>query len=369
MAWGAAARGCRGMHEGPGGPEATDRVPTFNGITRATIMLRLFALLLGIFSCTCVRAQVPAADTSAFRGLLAEERADPWVYRGDDGSYYFIATVPAYDRIVLRRADSVAGLAEAEEHTVWTKHPGGEMSAHIWAPELHRIDGTWYIYFAAGEAEDIWKIRIWVLSNDNPDPLRGEWKEEGQVRTERDGFALDATTFAHGGRNYLIWAEREGDGTSLILSEMSDPTTLTGPQVVITSPDFSWERSKYNVNEGPAVLEHGGRRFVTYSASATNDSYAVGLLWMDAEADPLDPANWHKSPGPVFYSNAEVDRYGPGHNSFTTDAAGNLLMIYHARDYKEIDGPELENPDRATYVRPIRWTAAGFPDFRQLEGN
>ena len=31
------------------------------------------------------------------------QRADPYVYRHTDGNYYFTASIPAYDRIVLRR--------------------------------------------------------------------------------------------------------------------------------------------------------------------------------------------------------------------------------------------------------------------------
>ena len=39
------------------------------------------------------------------------QRADPYVYRHTDGSYYFTATVPEYDRIILRHANSLEGLA------------------------------------------------------------------------------------------------------------------------------------------------------------------------------------------------------------------------------------------------------------------
>lgn len=60
------------------------------------------------------------------------QRADPYIYRHTDGCYYFTASVPAYDRIILRRADSLAGLAGAVENTVWTKHKSGIMSEHIW---------------------------------------------------------------------------------------------------------------------------------------------------------------------------------------------------------------------------------------------
>ena len=89
------------------------------------------------------------------------QRADPYVYE-KDGWYYFTASVPAYDSIVLRRAKKLADLPQAEEVVIWKKHESGPMSKHIWAPELHYLEGKWYIYFAGGEEEDIWKIRPYV---------------------------------------------------------------------------------------------------------------------------------------------------------------------------------------------------------------
>lgn len=308
-----------------------------------------------------------------YNNPIAEQRADPWVYKTADGTYYFIATAPEYDRIILRKANTINGIKDADEKVIWTKHTEGPMSHHIWAPELHLVDGKWYIYFAASEAGDIWKIRMWALSNDSRDPMKGTWKEEGQIKTKTESFSLDATSFEHKGKRYLIWAQDVPDndsGTALVMSEMSGPTTLTGPEVIITKPKFSWERIKYNVNEGPAVIKRNGRIFVTYSASATNHNYCVGLLWIDENVDLLNPENWHKSPGPVFYSNDEVNRFGPGHNSFTVAEDGEtIVMIYHARDYKEIEGFELEDPNRATRARPVRWTETGFPDFMQHEGD
>ncbi|MFB6317087.1 family 43 glycosylhydrolase [Saccharicrinis sp. FJH54] len=303
---------------------------------------------------------------------IAEQRADPWVIKSDDGTYFMTATVPEYDRIIIRKASTINGLKTAEEKEIWHKHETGVMGHHIWAPELHRIDGKWYIYFAAGEAENIWNIRMWVLSNASDDPTTGEWKEEGRIKTERESFSLDATTFEHKGKNYLIWAQsvRRGDNTGLLISEMKNPTTLTGPEVVITEPEFDWERVKYHVNEGPAVIKRNGKIFVSYSASATNDNYCMGLLWIDENDDLLVESNWHKSPGPVFFTNEDLKRYGPGHNCFTVAEDGKTdVMIYHARDYKEIQGHELSDPNRAMRARPIRWTRSGFPDFMQKTGD
>nr|WP_294932563.1 glycoside hydrolase family 43 protein [uncultured Flavobacterium sp.] len=328
-------------------------------------LIRIFTLAL----ITLVFTQESYSQAIEFNNPIAEQRADPWVHKTETGEYYLIATVPEYDRIVIRKANSINGLKEAKEKEVWHKHETGVMANHIWAPELHRIDGKWYIYFAAGEAENKWNIRIWVLSNPSADPMQGKWTEEGQIKTKTDSFSLDATTFVHNGKRYLIWAQnvRGGDhGTALVLSEMKNPTTLTGPEVILTEPEFGWEREKYNVNEGPAVIKRKGKIFVSYSASATNHNYCMGLLWINENTDLLNTANWNKSPGPVFYTNEELKRFGPGHNSFITAEDGKTtVMIYHARDYKEIQGHELSDKNRATRARVVEWTKSGFPDFMQ----
>ena len=87
------------------------------------------------------------------------QRADPFILHAEDGTFYFTASHPAYDRIVLRHSDTLKGLAGAEEITVWKKHEEGIMSIHIWAPELHYLRGSWYIYYAGGDKDDVWAIR------------------------------------------------------------------------------------------------------------------------------------------------------------------------------------------------------------------
>ena len=77
------------------------------------------------------------------------QRADPYVYRHTDGNYYFTASIPAYDRIVLRRSETLAGLKEAEEVTVWEKHKEGIMSEHIWAPTRMTSGQSVHMYWNA----------------------------------------------------------------------------------------------------------------------------------------------------------------------------------------------------------------------------
>ncbi|MER6147806.1 glycoside hydrolase family 43 protein [Streptomyces hirsutus] len=298
---------------------------------------------------------------------LVRNRADPHITRHTDGFYYFTATVPEYDRIVLRRSRTLNGLGNAAESVIWRAHPTGDMGAHIWAPEMHRVAGKWYVYFAAAPAEDVWAIRIWVLENAHPDPLRGTWVEKGRIRTAWETFSLDATTFTHRGTRYLSWAQHEpgmDNNTAVWLSEMADPWTLTGPQIRLSTPEYAWERIGFRVNEGPYVMQRNGRVFMTYSASATDANYCMGLLTASADSDLMDTASWSKSPVPVFTSNDTTRQYGPGHGCFTVAEDGRSdVLVYHARQYKEIDGDPLDDPNRHTRVQTLRWKPDGTPDF------
>ena len=307
---------------------------------------------------------------TAYNTPFIAQRADPYVLH-EGGHWYFTASVPAYDSIVLRRADTLEGLRNAEEVAIWRAHDGGPMSKHIWAPELHRIDGAWYIYFAAGEREDIWKIRPWVLKCGADDPLTGEWTECGMLK-RADGdefsftdFSLDMTTFAHNGRRYCVWAEKVSVGrkiSNLYIAEMASPTALKTPQMLLSSPTYAWERHGFWVNEGPSFLARGDRVYLTYSASDTSPAYCMGLLWADAGADLMDISAWHKSSRPVLCSDAEKGLLGPGHNTLFVGEDGEVYTSYHARNYDEITGDPLYDPNRHCYIMKVPFEA-GLPVF------
>lgn len=299
-----------------------------------------------------------------------EQRADPYILRHED-QYYFIASVPEYNRLAIRRADSLEGLRSAQEVVVWQKPDNGPMGNLIWAPELHAIDGKWYIYFAAAhtqalDALGMFQHRMYVLECADSDPLAGKWVEKGQIKTQYDTFALDATTFVHQGKRWYLWAQKAPDiagNTNLYLCEMANPWTLKGEPVMLSKPEFDWECRGFLVNEGPAILTHGDRLFISYSASATDENYCMGLLWIDNDADPRNPENWHKSPQPVFTTSYENRQYGPGHNSFTQTADGEDVLVYHARNYTEIEGDPLYDPNRHTRLKLVHWNENGMPEF------
>jgi GH43 family beta-xylosidase len=327
-----------------------------------TIVSRATLSLLFVFSCAGAMASPDLVNP------LVKQRADPQVTLAADGYYYFTATVPEYDRIELRRARTLGELGRADAKVVWRRHAAGTMSANIWAPELHRVDGKWYLYFTAGRADAPFDVRLYVLENAAANPLDGEWTERGQLKTGWESFALDATSFELKGQRYLAWAQRPPGAarhmTAVYIARMDTPVSISGPAVLLTTPTYAWEKVKFDVNEAPAVMVRHGRVFMTYSASATDANYAIGMLTANADANLLDAASWAKSPVPVFASNASGGQYGPGHNSFTTTPDGKTdILVYHARNYRDIAGDPLHDPNRHTRAQTIAWRPDGTPDF------
>lgn len=292
------------------------------------------------------------------------QRADPYVCRHTDGTYYFTASVPAYDQIILRKSDTLLGLAEAEEKVIWNRHTTGQMGAHIWAPEMHYLEGAWYIYFAAGDAEEVWRIRPYVLKCEGQNPMTDAWVEMGQMQCADEdefsfrSFSLDATIFESMGKYYFVWAEKVGVGkaiSNLYIAELESPTKLKTVQVLLTTPDYDWERIGFWVNEGPTVLKHEGKIFLTYSASATGACYAMGMMSAEEGTDLLDPAVWKKERYPVLATDEEKGIYGPGHNTFVKAEDGRDICVYHARTYEEIEGDPLHDPNRHAMLLEVKW--------------
>jgi GH43 family beta-xylosidase len=225
------------------------------------------------------------------------------------------------------------------------------------------------VYFSAdgAEKENVWNIRIYVLENASPNPLEGDWTERGQLKTNGDILARDATTFELRGTRYLVWAQADSKfkgNTHLCIAKMDSPTSITGAQVMISKPELPWEQIRSSVNEGPAILVRNGRVWLTYSAAGSRAEYCLGFVSADEKSDLLDPASWIKSPTPVFTINEADGVFAPRHNSFTTASDGRTdLLVYHARSAREIKGDPSHDPNRHTRIQPFTWRMDGSPDF------
>lgn len=304
-----------------------------------------------------------------YSNTLIQQRADPHILKHSDGFYYFTASVPAYDQVILRRSETIEGLRNAPETVVYQRNAtSGPGSGYLWAPEIHYIDGKWYIYVASEiNGRGSWAIRPIVFEGTGENPLTATWVDKGVIDTGINDFSLDMTYFEVNGVRYLSWAQTDpsfGSGTGLFIARWTNPWTVELPAVGISYPTLAWERIGHNVNEGAYVIVRNGKVFLTYSASATDHNYVVGLLTADETADLTDPNVWVKAQEPVFRSYEPTENWGPGHNCFTVSEDGlSDVFAYHSRGYKDIVGEPLNNPDRRTRVQKLYWRNDGTPDF------
>jgi GH43 family beta-xylosidase len=143
----------------------------------------------------------------------------------------------------------------------------------------------------------------------------------------------------------------------LYIAPMSDPMTISGKRVLISSPEHDWEKQgRPLVNEGPETLWNGDKLFIIYSASGSwGDDYCLGqLTWTGG--DVLDPKSWMKKPEPVFSGTEKV--ISPGHASFVKSRDGTEdWIVYHVAKHRGAGW------NRQVHIQRFSWNEDGSPNF------
>lgn len=358
---------------------------------------------------------------------FVEGMADPNVYWDEETGYYYMTgsyfpeesdkdrlkgdEPDQYDRVVLRRGRTLEELQDrSKQVTIWKVGNQGYQDQsdktvtkgyrYIWAPELHRVGDYWVVYFTeAHSSSDLYSIysHALVLSGELNPYEDTALEKAGDVSAWQDyqmrggsgktdaivkSFCLDMTYFEdeENGEPYVIWASK-GEGNSKLYIAKVDkerPWVINSEIVLLTEPEYGWENVRYDVNEGPTVLQKNDRVFMCYSASGTGSEYAIGMMTADQGTDLLDLSNWTKNPYPLLTSRDVDGEEGPGHNSFTVDQDGNDIFVYHARPTTHNDkhcgwngtkslhynSQPLNDPCRHARLKRVHWAADGTPILR-----
>lgn len=335
-------------------------------------------LLHATFLIGCRTAPVPQVQQAptateqtqapeAFFTNPVAEGADPWVYQ-KDGFYYTCGS--GRGGIWVAKSDK---LTQAGERVVVWRPTAGQWNSHnIWAPELHFFNGKWYLYYAASKTPGgpFINQRSGVLESATADPF-GPYSDKGMLYTGDNlpdsasvKWAIDLSPFRLNGQLYAMWSGWEENATTdrtkqhLYLATMSNPWTISGNRVRLSSPTEPWETGgELDLQEGPELLKKKEKAFIIYSTRESwLKEYRLGQLTLtDTLLNPLEPQNWQKS-GPVFEGTDQV--FGVGHCSFATSPDGTEhWILYHT---KKSTTPGWQRDIR---LQPFTWTADGFPHF------
>ncbi|WP_210488332.1 glycoside hydrolase family 43 protein [Rufibacter aurantiacus] len=294
--------------------------------------------------------------------------ADPWVLK-KDSVYYSCGS--GNGSIYVSQSTKLTELGKRVP--VW-KAPASGWNAHnIWAPEIHYLQGKWYIYYAAGKdpGGPFIHQRSGVLESTTDSPF-GPYADKGMLYTGDSlenpssvRWAIDVSPFYLNGQLYAVWSGWEKNALTdrtkqhLYIARMSNPWTIASNRAKISSPTEPWETGgELDLNEGPELLKKKEKAFLIYSCRESwLKEYRLGQLTLkDTLADPMVASNWTKSSAPVFQATANV--LGVGHCSFTTSPDNTEDWIfYHA---KKSEKPGWQRDIR---MQKFTWTADGYPVF------
>ncbi|CAH0038110.1 unnamed protein product [Clonostachys solani] len=282
--------------------------------------------------------------------------SDPFITWSGDGYYYLLTTT--WTTVEIARATTIDGLKSASRKVIYQSLESSRC-CNVWAPEVHWLGDRWYVYFTAGNGNNLDGQRMHVLRGGTT-----PWDSYTYVgRIGPDQWNIDGSILRTSGFGNFFVSSCFNGATyqSICIQALGSDyvSTTTGSVSLISQPTQSWERVSHPVNEGPAALYFGGKTYLGYSASyCWSGSYCVGLLTWDGVTNPTSAGAWTKSSGCVLSS--ANSNYGTGHNSFFQSPNGQeTWMAFHATS---TSGGACDDT-RYTMVQPLSANSNGSPNF------
>ncbi len=292
---------------------------------------------------------------------------DPSVVLGDDGYYYYsyAATSNGKQAIFMTRSPNLPDIDHSYKRLIWTAgdNGDGEEILSIWAPQLYKFDGRWYMYASCSTSDNDHALRqtyIWIGGEHPSD----EFTYYGIISGSDSSRSYSSPRFVEwAGVRYLMC----GSSYSIIITAMSSPTSLKGSAVVIATPSESFEAApttSTKIMEGPVpLISADGVLYVPYAAGHTRgDEYCTGLLkFTGSKTDPLTNASkWQKFSEPMHFASYENRIYSPGAMVFVSSPDGTQTWcVYHAKQYTY-----TAYTMRRLYLQPLEWVN-GVPTVKE----
>ena len=302
--------------------------------------------------------------------------ADPSVVYVDGWYYYTYAKEYAgKPAIYMAKAANLFDIGKVTPVLIWSQALSGQakdMKA-LWAPQLYKLDGKWYVYascqFPNDQDPGVNMVKrypyVWVAETDDP---IGSYSFFGCMENlDKDAFTyLSPRVIEHDGNTYMFFSGfwRAADGSNgthiqrMRVVKLESPTRMADGQVVISSPMYGYEKG---IMEGPfPFYAPDGTLYLLFAAGHTRtDEYCTGMLrFTGGENDPLTDASlWKKYETPLQFTDYATGVYSPGAMIVTTSPDGkDFYGVFHAKEYHY-----SAYTMRRMYMQKIDFAADGTP--------
>ncbi len=260
-----------------------------------------------------------SAVAQSTQGDKRVQLADPFILL-DNGTYYAYGThnrngIGYYTSTDLKNW-SYGGVALHKNDSYGEKW--------FWAPEVHLVDGVYYMFYTAEE-------RTCVATSDSP---TGPFVQR-DLMPMIDGYKnIDNTLFIDDDGTPYMFYVRVGKPFKICVTELSKDLQSVKKECVAVciTPTQSWERKSGRVNEGPSVFKHNGRYYMLYSGNGyKSHHYGIGYATAKSIKGP-----WRKSSlNPILQLPGNL--VGTGHGAPFYDKKGRMHYVFHAHyNYEKV---------------------------------
>lgn len=162
--------------------------------------------------------------------------------QGDDYVYCYSAN----NSILVSRSKYLTRKGELKR--IWQAPSSGWNSKCVWAPEIHFVDGHWYVYAAGVPGPPFIHQHTGVLRSKTANVF-SDYEDMGMLYPgdnpddpANNVWAIDMPVLEHRGKLFAIWSgwkeQRDTDATHqhLYIQEMKNPYILKGTRILLSSP-------------------------------------------------------------------------------------------------------------------------------------
>jgi len=295
-------------------------------------MKALFTIFLACLV-LIVKAQSasPQVPTNTYSNpIFAGDYPDPSILRDGNDFYIVHSSFEYYPGLLIWHSTDLIN---------WTPVANAlhTFVGSVWAPDLVKYDGKYYIYFPADNTN-------YVITADN---IEGPWSEPVELKVTMidPGHVVDEE-----GNRYLYFSS----GSYVPLSKDG----LSIGRDIQHSYD-GWEIPRdWSIEcfcmEGPKLVKRGDYYYLTVAEGGTAGPPTGHMVISARSKSPLGP--WENSPfNPILRAKSNNERWcSIGHGTVFDDGKGNWYMLFHGYENGHY------NMGRQTMLVPVEWTEDGW---------
>lgn len=270
--------------------------------------------------------------------IISGDRPDPSIIRDGDDYYLTVSSFEAYPGLVIHHSKDLINWEPIS--FALNTYVGS-----VWAPELVKYEGCFYIYFAVKRPN---ANTIFVIHSEN---INGPWSEPIDLKLSRHidpGHAFDES-----GNRYLFLSG--GDRIALSKDGLSTIGEVENVYKPWRYPD-EWEVEGFSP-EGPKVFKRNGYYYLITAVGGTAGP-PTGHMVIAARSRSIN-GPWENCPNNPLVRSQSGDElwWSRGHATIIETSFGEYWAVYHGYE------KDFITLGRQCLLAPITWSRDNWPVF------